>query len=77
MAGSRAQFVWGRGGFFPARRAVRELLSFGSWVTISNIVGPLMIYFDRFVIGALLTMTAVAYYTTPFDVVTRFTIISG
>jgi hypothetical protein len=36
-----------------------------------------MIYFDRFVIGALLTMTAVAYYTTPFDVVTRFTIISG
>ncbi len=63
--------------FVPARQAVRELLGFGSWVTISNIVGPVMIYFDRFVIGVLLTMTAVAYYTTPFDVVTRFTIISG
>lgn len=59
------------------RHAMRELLSFGGWVTISNIVGPMMVYFDRFVIGALLTMTAVAYYTTPFDVVTRLTVISG
>ncbi len=57
--------------------AMRELLSFGGWVTVSNIVGPLMVYFDRFVIGALLSMTAVAYYTTPFDVVTRLTVISG
>jgi O-antigen/teichoic acid export membrane protein len=60
-----------------APHAMRELLSFGGWVTISNVIGPLMVYFDRFVIGALLSMTAVAYYTTPFDVVTRLTVISG
>ena len=32
---------------------------------------------DRFILGSILTMTAVAYYTTPYEVVTRFGIISG
>lgn len=48
-----------------------ELLSFGGWLTVSNVIGPFMVYFDRFLIGAVLTMSAVAYYTTPYDVVTR------
>jgi O-antigen/teichoic acid export membrane protein len=55
--------------------AVRPLVSFGSWMTVSNVVGPLMVYLDRFVIGAVLSMTAVAYYATPYDVVTRLWII--
>jgi len=48
-----------------------ELLSFGGWLTVSNVIGPLMVYFDRFLIGSVLTMSAVAYYTTPYDVVTK------
>lgn len=58
------------------RAAVREMLSFGGWVTVSNVISPLMDYCDRFAIGAMLTMTAVAYYTTPFDVVRRLSVIS-
>ncbi len=50
---------------------LRDLLRFGSWLTVSNVVGPLMVYFDRFFIGAVLTMGAVAYYATPYEVVTR------
>jgi len=53
----------------------RLLLSFGGWVAVSNIVGPIMMYFDRFVIGALMTMTAVAYYTTPYEVVVKLAIV--
>ncbi|MBW1929137.1 MAG: flippase [Deltaproteobacteria bacterium] len=57
------------------RKMLRPLLTFGGWVTVGNIVRPLMTHFDRFVVGALLSMTAVTYYTTPYEVVTRLLII--
>jgi len=57
------------------RAAALRLFSFGGWLTISSIVGPLMVYLDRFIIGALLSITAVAYYTTPYDVLTRLLLI--
>jgi len=53
------------------------LLRFGSWITVSNIVGPLMLTLDRFLIGALVSTTAVAYYATPYEVVTKFWLIPG
>ena len=59
------------------RELVRPLISFGGWMTVSNIVSPLMVYLDRFLIGAVLTMTAVSYYATPYEVVTRLLIIPG
>lgn len=53
------------------RQAMFRLLSFGGWMTATNIVGPLMMYFDRFLIGALASVAAVAYYSTSYEVVTR------
>jgi O-antigen/teichoic acid export membrane protein len=53
------------------RELVRPLLTFGGWLTVSNVVGPLMVYFDRFVIAAMLGSTAIAYYTVPYDVLNR------
>jgi len=53
------------------------LLRFGGWMTVSNIVSPLMVTLDRFLIGALATMTAVAYYATPYELVTKLLIIPG
>ncbi|MFZ2267600.1 MAG: flippase [Azonexus sp.] len=50
---------------------LRPLLSFGGWLTVSNIVSPLMVYFDRFVIGAVAGASAVAYYVPPFEVMSR------
>lgn len=52
-----------------------RLLAFGGWMTVSNVVGPLMVYLDRFLIGAWISLSAVAYYTTPYDIVTRLLII--
>jgi O-antigen/teichoic acid export membrane protein len=57
--------------------AVKPLFSFGGWMTVSNIVGPLMVYLDRFIIGAVISVTAVAYYATPYEMVTKIWIVSG
>jgi O-antigen/teichoic acid export membrane protein len=59
------------------RAAVGPLLRFGGWMTVTNVVSPLMVTLDRFVIGALVSMTAVAYYATPYEVVTKFLLLPG
>lgn len=55
----------------PDRSQVRPLLGFGGWLTVTNVVGPLMTYLDRFFIGALLSMSAVTYYVTPYEILSR------
>jgi O-antigen/teichoic acid export membrane protein len=50
---------------------VVPLLHFGTWISVSNVVGPLMVNIDRFVIGAMISISAVAYYTAPYEVVTK------
>jgi O-antigen/teichoic acid export membrane protein len=50
---------------------VFPLLSFGGWVTASNVVNPILLSMDRFFIGALLSVTMVGYYTAPFEAVTK------
>lgn len=64
-----------QGRTFVRRPAVRALLRFGGWMTVTNIVGPLMVTFDRFLIGALVSTTAVAYYATPYEMVTKLWIV--
>lgn len=54
---------------------VKNLLSFGVWMTLTNIIGPLMVTADRFVISATLGAAAVAYYTVPFEALIRVLII--
>ena len=53
-----------------------HLFSFGGWVTVTNIVGPILVYLDRFLIASLLSMASVAYYSAPYGMVTRLSIIS-
>lgn len=58
-------------GFSFSAAVVGALLRLGTWITVSNVVGPLMVYFDRFMIGAMLSVAAVAYYATPYEIVTK------
>jgi O-antigen/teichoic acid export membrane protein len=57
------------------RSLVRQLVAFGRWLTVSNVVGPLLGYLDRFLIGAVVTVALVAYYTTPWEVITKLWIV--
>ena len=54
---------------------LRRLLTFGAWMTVSNIVSPLMVTGDRFVISAMLGAVLVAYYTVPSEVMARVLIL--
>ncbi len=57
------------------RAAVGPLFRFGGWMTASNIVNPLMVYLDRFLIGSVVSVSAVAYYCVPFDAVAKTAIV--
>jgi len=52
---------------------LRHLLRFGGWLSVSNLVGPLMVYADRFYLATLFPPAALAYYTVPYDSLFRVT----
>lgn len=56
---------------------LRRLASYGGWLTVSNFVNPLIIVTDRFVVAAAVSVAAVAYYVTPYEVITKTWIISA
>lgn len=60
-----------------ARAQAGQLLRFGGWVTVTSFVGPMMVVLDRFIIGAITGAKAVTYYTVPFQLAERSTLISG
>lgn len=57
----------------PAIRlsVIRPLLSFGGWVTVSNAINPILLSMDRFLIGAVLSVAMVGYYTAPMEAITK------
>ena len=59
------------------RTDLGKMLRFGGWMTVSNIIGPLIIYLDRFLIGSIISVTAVAFYAAPFEIVNRLMVIPG
>jgi O-antigen/teichoic acid export membrane protein len=56
---------------------VFPLLKLGGWMTVSTLASTVMVYLDRFLIGAILSMAAVAFYVTPFEVVTKLLFVPG
>jgi O-antigen/teichoic acid export membrane protein len=55
----------------PERSVLSELARFGGWVTAANSVPPLLILMDRFLIGSLLSLTAVSWFSVPYEMVFR------
>ncbi len=61
-----------------ARTVIAQLLPvmrMGGWMTASNITLPVLTYVDRFIIASVLSAAATGYYSTPFDLVLRFTLV--
>lgn len=53
-----------------------DLLRLGGWITVSSFVSPMMVILDRFIIGSLFGAKAISWYTVPFQLAERTTIIS-
>lgn len=57
------------------RAELRPVLAFGGWTSLSGMISPVLIYADRFLVGVLVSLAAVAYYTAPYEVVARILIV--
>jgi O-antigen/teichoic acid export membrane protein len=53
------------------RREARALLGYGGWISVSNILGPLLVSFDQFLIGSIMGVASVAHYAVPMNLVVR------
>jgi O-antigen/teichoic acid export membrane protein len=51
------------------------LLREGGWITLTNVVGPLMVTFDRFAVGALVSLAAIAHYALPQEAALRLLLV--
>lgn len=70
-----SQHVLSGGKRSVSKSHAKGLLTFGGWVTVTSLVGPLMVVLDRFVIGALLGPKSVTHYTVPFQLAERTTLL--
>jgi O-antigen/teichoic acid export membrane protein len=55
----------------PRLAPALPLVRMGGWMSVSGVMTQALIYADRFLIGAMLSLAAVAYYATPLDLVLR------
>lgn len=53
----------------------RLLFNYGFWITVSGIIGPLMVYGDRFFVGSLLGAAALPVYAIPQEGLQRLLMI--
>jgi O-antigen/teichoic acid export membrane protein len=59
----------------PDLAGLSKLVRFGSWVTVSQLVGPLLVYLDRVLIASFVSLSAVGLYTVPYEAMTRLRVI--
>lgn len=54
---------------------LKDLIGFSGWITVSNIISPIMTYFDRFILSNFIGANLVAFYTAPAEVIARMSIV--
>jgi len=64
-----------RSKFRISRVVLIKLLKYGGWITITGVISPVLVYLDRFLIGTMISMTAVTLYAAPYEVVNRLRIL--
>lgn len=49
----------------------KRLINFGGWIAVSNIISPIMSYFDRFILANKVGSNVVGFYTGPSEAISR------
>lgn len=52
-----------------------RLLRFGGWITISQLMTPILLYLDRILVASLISLTAMTMYVIPYEVIARLRIV--
>lgn len=60
--------------FQVSRDSLKPLAVFGGWVMFTNISGPAFAYLERFMIASLLSVSMLAFYSTPYELVSKLLI---
>lgn len=60
-----------------SRLIARKLFSFGGWVTVSSVVGPIMVQSDRIFIAVMISASAVSVYVLPYELVVQSLVLVG
>lgn len=59
------------------RKVLIELVNFGAWISLSNIISPVMVYMDRFILSNATGASSVAYYSAPAELIEKLAILPG
>lgn len=71
----RAFLAKGNVSYSRRRVELRNMLTFGGWITVSNLTSSLMLYMDRFFLASSSFASSLALYTTPYEFVTKLFIL--
>lgn len=58
----------------PSGEEFLKIIRYGGWLTLSNLISPLMVYLDRLLLPSMISIADIAFYNTPADIVQRFLI---
>lgn len=53
----------------------KRLMGYGGWITVSNLMSPVMAYLDRFLVAGAMSVALAGYYATSQEIVTKLQII--
>lgn len=56
-------------------RHLKAAVGAGWWINVATLAGIVLSFADRFVVGSLMSLAAVAHYSSPQEVVSRFTVV--
>ena len=59
-----------------SRELAADLFNFGKWIALSSLISPLMTSLDRLLIGGLIGIKEVTFYTIPFQLAERTSILA-
>jgi O-antigen/teichoic acid export membrane protein len=75
FGGARRTLAGTGGGAFSMQRA-KTLLVQGGWMTVTNVISPVLTYLDRWLVVALISVAALGYYSVPLEVGQRLLVVA-
>jgi O-antigen/teichoic acid export membrane protein len=60
--------------FRVSRASLGPLATFGGWVMVTNVTGPVFGYLERFMIASLISVSMLTFYSAPYELVSKLLI---